>query len=54
MTNNYDAIVIGGGERAGLKPPAQCMKAISTGSMQRLRAVERVGFSRLPRSEAGL
>jgi len=45
-TNNYDAIIIGGGERAGLKPPAQCMEA--------LRAIERVGFSRLPRTEAGL
>ena len=51
MTIQYDAIIIGGGGRAGLKPPgfdklnpaAQCMEAISTGSMQRLRAVERVG-----------
>ena len=45
MTNNYDAIIIGGG-RAGLKPPAQHMEA--------LQAVERVGFSRLPRTEAGI
>jgi hypothetical protein len=44
--NNYDAIIIGGGERAGLKPPAQCMEA--------LWAIERVGFSRLPRTEAGI
>ena len=27
MTNNYDAIIIGGEERAGLKPPAQYMEA---------------------------
>jgi len=27
-SNNYDAIIIGGGERAGLKPPAQCMEAL--------------------------
>ena len=33
-------------QRAGLKPPAQFMEA--------LRADERVGFSRLPRTEAGL
>jgi hypothetical protein len=54
--NNYDryAVIIGGGERAGLKPPAQRMEAISAGSMQRLRAFERVGFSRLLRTEAGI
>jgi hypothetical protein len=44
-SNQYDAIIIGGGA-SGDKSPAQCMEA--------LRAVERVGFSRLTRTEAGL
>jgi len=37
-TNNYDAIIIGGGERAGLKPPAQCMEALRAGARSRLLA----------------
>ncbi|MEK6751402.1 MAG: hypothetical protein AABZ00_03970 [Chloroflexota bacterium] len=45
-SNQYDAIIIGGGERAGLKPPAQYMEA--------LRADCGVRFSGLPRTEAGL
>ena len=43
--NQYDAIIIGGGA-SGDKSPAQFMEA--------LRADRRVGFSRLPRTEAGL
>ena len=39
---------------AGLKPLAQYMEAISTSSIHRLRADERVEFIRLSRTEAGI
>ena len=45
-SNTYDAIIIGGGHNRGDKSPAQYMEA--------LRATYRVGFSRLPRTEAGI
>lgn len=44
-SNQYDAIIIGGGVSGG-KSPAQFVEA--------LRADRGVGFSRLTRTEAGL
>jgi hypothetical protein len=49
--NNYDAIIIGDGERAGLKPPAQCMEALRAVLATNARES---AYSRLPRTEAGI
>jgi hypothetical protein len=41
-------------ERAGLKPPAQFMEAILTGSIHRHRADGQARLSGVPRTEAGI